>query len=263
MKNGCWVETDIPYGSDPMQSGDLFLAPGFSSGTPVVLNIHGGGWSSMSRKDAAGISLFLAENGCAVFSVDYRLAGKEHPWPACGDDSLKAAGFLLGGGLAAHGVAPSKIWTIGASSGGHLALWTGFNLPAGCVAGAISVSGIADPLPDAEAHPARYATLFGGREPTQADFDSMSIMRFARPGGPRVLLTHATEDTIVPFASAANFHRASRAAGGDVTLRQYSTNDEPNWGGHCIWRRNLPIRERLLVLIEDAIARFMGIVKNG
>ena len=39
----------------------------------------------------------------------------------------------------------------------------------------------------------------------------MSIMRFARPGGPRVLLTHATEDTIVPFASAANFHRARRA----------------------------------------------------
>lgn len=253
--------TDISYGADAMQVGDLFLPPTASADTPVVLNIHGGGWSSMSRKDAAGISRFLVEKGCAVFSIDYRLAGTEHPWPVCGDDSLQAADFLLNGGLAAHGVKPSKIWTIGASSGGHLALWTGFKLPAGRVAGAISVSGIADPLPDAEANPKRYTTLFGGREPSQADLDSISILKLARPGGPRVLLTHATEDTIVPVASAVNFHRAYQAAGGDITLRRYSTNDEPNWGGHCIWRGGLPIRERLLVLIEDAIVRFMGIAE--
>ncbi len=257
------TKTYIPYGPEEMQVGDLFLPAAMSADTPVVLNIHGGGWSAMSRHDAAGISQFLVENGCAVFSIDYRLAGKEHPWPACGDDSLKAAEFLLGGGLAAHGVAPSKIWTIGASSGGHLALWTGLTLPAERVAGAISVSGIADPIPDAKAHPARYTTLFGGREPSRADFDSMSIMPFAKPGIPRILLTHALEDSIVPFESAANFHRACQAAGGDVTLRQYSTNDEPNWGGHCIWRQGLPIRARLLVLVEDAIARFMGIAKNA
>lgn len=258
MKNGCWVETDIPYGSDPMQSGDLFLAPGFSSGTPVVLNIHGGGWSSMSRKDAAAISRFLVETGCAVFSIDYRLAGREHPWPACGDDSRKAADFLLGGGLAAHGVVPDRLWIVGVSSGGHLALWTGFHLPPERVAGVVSISGIADPVPDAAANPHRYRTLFGGCDPTPANLGTVDIVRLAQRGGPRVLLTHAEEDTVVPFASAENFHRAYRAAGGDVTLRRYSTNDEPNWGGHCIWRRDLPVRERLLSLVEDEIARFMG-----
>lgn len=250
---------EIRYGADAAQTGDLFLPQDVSADTPVVLNIHGGGWSTMSRHDAAGISRFLAEKGCATYSIDYRLAGIEHPWPACGDDSLKAAEFILGGGLAAYGVNPSKIWTIGASSGGHLALWTGFKLPAKSVAGAISVSGIADPLPDAEANPGRYSTLFGGRKPSPADFDSMSIMKLVRPDGPPILLTHAEEDTVVPFASALNFHRAYQAAGGDIAFRRYSTNDEPNWGGHCIWRGNLPIRERLLLLVEDAICSFMGL----
>lgn len=247
------------YGSDPMQVGDLFLPAEVSPDMRVVLNIHGGGWAAMSRGDAAGISRFLAESGCAVYSIDYRLAGAQAPWPACGDDCLKAADFILRGGLAAHGVKPSKIWIIGASAGGHLALWTGLNMKAGQVAGVISISGIADPVPDCRDHPQRYRRLFGEREPTPADLDSMSIMKLVRKDGPRVLLTHAKEDTIVPFASQVNFYNAYNDAGCDITFRQYSTKDEANYGGHCIWRKGLPIRERLLKLIEDEIAHFMGL----
>lgn len=247
----------VPYGSDPQQVGDLFLPEAVSPDAPVVLNIHGGGWGAMSRKDAAGISRFLVERGCAVYSIDYRLAGAENPWPACGKDCLKAAEFMLGGGLAAHGVKPARIWIIGASAGGHLALWTGLSMKPESVAGIISVSGIADPLPDAKEHPKRYQNLFGGREPAAADFDSMSIMRLVRKNGPRILLTHAKEDTVVPFSSAVNFYNAYNDTGSDITFRQYSTKDEANYGGHCIWRKSLPIRERLLCLIEDEVSHFM------
>ena len=253
------IVADIPYGPDPMQVGDLFLPESVSPDTKVVLNIHGGGWCKMSRRDAAGISKFLVEKGCAVYSIDYRLAGEKNPWPACGDDCLKAAEFMLGGGLSAHGVKPAQIWLIGASAGGHLALWTGLHLPVERVAGAISVSGVADPLPDAKEHPKRYHTLFGCREPTAADFDSMSIMKLVRKNGPRILLTHAKEDTVVPFASAVNFYNAYNDSGSDITFRQYSTKDEANHGGHCIWRKTVPIRGRLLNLIEDEVAHFMGL----
>ena len=71
---------EVPYGTDPQQTGDLFLPAKVTSETPFVLNIHGGGWSAMSRKDAAGVSAFLVEMGCAVYSIDYRLASKENPW---------------------------------------------------------------------------------------------------------------------------------------------------------------------------------------
>lgn len=248
----------VPYGSDPQQVGDLFLPEKVTPETPFVLNIHGGGWAAMSRKDAAGISAFLVEKGCAVYSIDYRLAGKKDPWPACGEDCLKAADFILRGGFAAQGLKPQRIWIIGASAGGHLALWTGLNMKTEQVAGIISVSGIADPLPDAKANPKRYRRLFGDREPTAADFDSISMMKLVRKGGPRILLTHAKEDTVVPFASAVNFYNAYNDAGNDISFRQYSTKDEANYGGHCIWRKPLPVRERLLKLIEGEVEHFMG-----
>ena len=214
----------------------------------------------MSRKDAAGISAFLVERGCAVYSIDYRLASKENPWPACGDDCLKAADFILRGGFAAQGLKPSRIWIIGASAGGHLALWTGLNMKTEQVAGIISVSGIADPLPDARANPVRYVRLFGGREPTTADFDAMSIMKLVRTNGPRILLTHAKEDTVVPVESAANFYNAYRNAGNDIFFFLYSANDEANTGGHAIWRKDFPVRKRLLKCIEYKVAHFMGLV---
>ena len=251
---------EVPYGTDPQQTGDLFLPAKVTSETPFVLNIHGGGWSAMSRKDAAGISAFLVERGCAVYSIDYRLASKENPWPACGDDCLKAADFILRGGFAAQGLKPSRIWIIGASAGGHLALWTGLNMKTEQVAGIISVSGIADPLPDARANPARYVRLFGGREPTTADFDAMSIMKLVRTNGPRILLTHAKEDTVVPVESAANFYNAYRNAGNDIFFFLYSANDEANTGGHAIWRKDFPVRKRLLKCIEYKVAHFMGLV---
>ena len=41
---------------------------------PVVFLIHGGGWTSGSRKDEARLGRKLAGKGYAAFSVDYRLA---------------------------------------------------------------------------------------------------------------------------------------------------------------------------------------------
>ena len=125
------------------------------------------------------------------------------------------------------------------------------------VAGIISVSGIADPLPDARANPARYVRLFGGREPTTADFDAMSIMKLVRTNGPRILLTHAKEDTVVPVESAANFYNAYRNAGNDIFFFLYSANDEANTGGHAIWRKDYPVRKRLLNCIENEIEQFI------
>ena len=87
-------------------------------------------------------------------------------------------------------------------------------------------------------------------------------MKFVRKNGPRILLTHAKEDSVVPIESAANFCNAYRDVGNDnIAFSRYSAKDEANTGGHAIWRRNHPVKKRLLSCIENEIAHFIGISK--
>lgn len=232
--------------------GDLHYPAKWTAETPVVLTIHGGGWTTNDRRSLAGVAEFFArELGFAAFNVDYRLASKATPWPACGDDCLAAARYLLSPAFPeATGLRPKRIWVVGASSGGHLALWTGLSLPAEQVAGIVSISGIADPGPDRAAHLWRYRFMAG------AGLPEMSPMSLVRPNGPRVLLTHATEDAVVPIASARNFEKAYRAAGNEVAFFEYSSAVEPGLTGHFIWRpKSSP--HRLVAPLEARIRSFV------
>src|SRR5690606_26764265 len=57
--------------------------------TPVVLNIHGGGWVVGAREDDVLQLLPYMQMGFAVVNVDYRLAGTA-PAPAALEDTLCA-----------------------------------------------------------------------------------------------------------------------------------------------------------------------------
>jgi len=238
--------------------GDVHVPEKVTDRTPCVLLIHGGGWGAMKRQDVVGIADFLRRDlGCVVYNIDYRLASKENPWPACGEDCVAAAKFMFTEAFAqAAGVRPRQLWVMGGSAGGHLALWTGLSLPADQVAGIVSLSGIGDPAPDQAAHPARYRGLFGGAEPTAARFDAMNPMRLIRPHGPKILCTHATEDRVVPIASARNFANAYRAAGNEIEFHEYPATYQRGLTGHCIW---IPGSQphRLIPMLERRIAYFM------
>ena len=240
------------------ETGDLHRPANVTADTPCLLLIHGGGWSAMSRRDVVGIADYFSKDlGFVVYNIDYRLASPEHPWPACGEDCVASAKFMFTEAFArAAGVRPRKIWIVGGSAGGHLALWTGLSLPSDQVAGIVSISGIADPAPDFAALPWRYRVLFGGQEPTAARLDAMNPLRLIRPDGPPVLLTHATDDTVVPIASARNFEKAYRAAGNHVEFYEYPSEIEPGLTGHCIWRPNSK-PHRLIAALERAIADFV------
>ena len=242
--------SDIPYAPEngAFGLGDLYLPDGWNADTPVVLAIHGGGWVHGDRYSWSGVADFFCKDlGMAVFNVEYRLLGDACKWPACGDDCLKAAKFLLGPEFQRrYSLKPKCIWICGGSAGGHLALWTGLSLPARQVAGVVSISGIADGTVDRKAHPARY------RHMTGRPFDPQTLIR---AGGPRVLLTHADEDGVVPIGSAKSFFEAYRAAGCPVELFEYPHDAEPNLGGHCIWRKPSD-PHRLLERIENRIREF-------
>lgn len=90
------TRTDVAYAADsPSQRLDLWLPEDAAAGTelPVVLFVHGGGWSSGSRTMAASKVRPLATAGFVVASLDYRLSG-EAPFPAAVDDVIAAVRYL-------------------------------------------------------------------------------------------------------------------------------------------------------------------------
>ncbi|MGN0876378.1 MAG: alpha/beta hydrolase, partial [Kiritimatiellia bacterium] len=80
--------------------GDLYRPDGWTAETPVILQIHGGGWTSQDRLSWAGVAKYFTDTlGYACYNIEYRLA-PENPWPTGGEDCIKAANYLLSSAFA-------------------------------------------------------------------------------------------------------------------------------------------------------------------
>ncbi|MGN6097821.1 MAG: alpha/beta hydrolase [Bosea sp. (in: a-proteobacteria)] len=88
---------------------------------PVIVYVHGGGWTFGSVDTHDGTMRTLAAaSGFAVFGFDYRLA-PEHPYPIPLDDTLGAIAFALAGALGPD--VDTRRWALaGDSAGATLAL---------------------------------------------------------------------------------------------------------------------------------------------
>jgi acetyl esterase len=87
-------------------------------GAPVLLYLHGGGWAMGSVETVDRLCRRIADrSGCAVLSVDYRLA-PEHPYPAALDDADTALAWLRREGT---DVDATRVAVGGDSAGGQLA----------------------------------------------------------------------------------------------------------------------------------------------
>lgn len=87
---------------------------------PVVVYLHGGGWSLGSIDTAEPVCRMLAaRSGCAVLAPGYRLA-PEHPWPAAIEDVDTVLAWLAARPAGPQaGCAPVAL--AGDSAGAHLA----------------------------------------------------------------------------------------------------------------------------------------------
>jgi len=124
------IYCDIVYGTidSEQQNLDAYIVAG-DRPSPVLIEIHGGGWRR-GRKNSftgypAGLFDRLFDAGISVVSINYRLIPK-HPFPASEQDAVRAVQFVRSKAKAWN-IDPERIGAMGGSAGAHLSLWVGLN----------------------------------------------------------------------------------------------------------------------------------------
>ena len=182
---------------------------------PVVILIHGGGWSNGNKRGEGDIKPLmepLTKANFTWFSIDYRLA-PTNPWPACFEDVQAAIRWVKTHAAEFKGDS-NRIALVGYSAGGHLACHaavmaddtTRVQAVVGCAAPTDHVAdserrgGISKSMQALLASPPEL-----GAE-TRRRLREFSPINYVRPELPPFLLLQGTEDKSVPYPQSANFH---------------------------------------------------------
>jgi len=114
-------EIEVPGGGPAAASiRCLLFQPAAGAASAALLHIHGGGYVMGSPEMDAPRNIELVRaTGCAILSVDYRLA-PEHPNPAALED-CHAALLWLAARLRSLRIVSGRVGVIGESAGGGLA----------------------------------------------------------------------------------------------------------------------------------------------
>jgi acetyl esterase/lipase len=230
------VARDITYAVMGGEAQRLDIAWPKSAGPhPLVVLIHGGGWSGGDRSAYAAEMRLLAGQGYAAASVGYRLAAApRNTFPAAVED-VRCAVRWLRANAATYGIDPSRVAALGSSAGGHLAAMLGTAADVGGLDGACplldrspavgAVVAVAGPHDIRTAGPldsgqrGMVENFLGVRpeaDPARALLASPAV--HVTPGDPPFLLIHGTADEVVPIRQSRSMRDTLRAAGVPVTL---------------------------------------------
>lgn len=222
------VSASHAYGPSPWQRADLWL-PDSSYPAPVAVLIHGGFWQRMETKDAlTAHAANLAACGWAVWNIEYRCVGEGGGFAPTITDVFDAIDHLANPGIP-ETIDRSRVYTVGHSAGGHLAMCAVSSLLGEAIrgrprridtSGAVGISAVASFSHESlSALARRCIRAFMVQTAIAKPRDRLpATPRELLPLGVPVLLVHGRDDTMVPSAVAAEYIDAARAAGDDVEL---------------------------------------------
>jgi acetyl esterase/lipase len=203
---------------------DLYLAPKGGKPAPVVINIHGGGWTNGVKESQNGFGLFF-KLGYSVANIEYRMLPVA-PAPAAIEDARCALIYLISNAKELN-LDANRIVLMGSSAGAHLAL----------MAGLVGTNTIFDSdCPHQHmVRPAAIIDLYGPTDlvamapmfngynavtnwlgPHKGDLNFIrfiSPINFVSKYSPPVLILHGTNDPLVPYQQSVDLEVKLRAAG--------------------------------------------------
>jgi acetyl esterase/lipase len=198
---------------------DYYINPLSKQPTPLVINIHGGGWNHGVKEGQGGFSLFF-KAGFAVANIEYRLTPQATA-PAAIEDTRCALIYLVNHAKELN-IDVNKIVIMGGSAGGHLALMGGLLgsnhlFDKNCqtvepikVAVIIDKYGIND-VGDWAYGPnitSKSATNWLGSKAKDAAFiKSVSPIYYISKDSPPIFIVHGNADPTVPYQQSVLLHQ--------------------------------------------------------
>ncbi|ANU06822.1 alpha/beta hydrolase [Paraurantiacibacter namhicola] len=214
------------FGDHPAQRLYVFRPQGAAADAalPVVIFIHGGGWTAGDPADYGFAGRRLAEMGYVAVIPGYRLS-EAGIFPAMLEDGASTVRWTVDN-IARFGGDPGRIYASGHSAGAYNAVmlaldrqWLGREgLGEDTLKGIIGLAGPYDFLP----FNSDGTKLVFGQED---DPERTQPVNFARAGAPPMLLLTGTEDTVVELRNSRSLTDALEAAGSPVQLVKFEGMD--------------------------------------
>ena len=111
---------NVPYDTDKLTVLDFWKADG-ESPRPLLVYIHGGGWTGGDKKVSPRFVRTYLDKGISVASINYRLTGT-HPLPTPVHDAARAIQFLRHN-AAKWNIDKKRIALTGGSAGACTSMW--------------------------------------------------------------------------------------------------------------------------------------------
>ena len=204
---------------------DLYLSLNAVKPTPIIINIHGGGWKSGVKETQGGFNPYF-KAGFAVANMEYRLSGQASA-PAAIEDTRCMLMYIINNAKQLN-IDPNKIVIMGGSAGGHLALMGGLlgndrRFDTNClgtenikVAAIIDKYGIMDvwDWTYGPEHKSSSPKLWLGDKANDNEFiKSVSPISYLTKNSPPIFIVHGNVDPIVPYQQSVDLYKKLQELG--------------------------------------------------
>jgi acetyl esterase/lipase len=202
---------NVKYGADAKQAMDIYLPANRSTtATPVLILIHGGGWTEGSRADLNAYVDTLKRRvpQYAIFNISYRLAANGQNLFPSQEQDVKAAVEFIYSKREEYGIS-DRFGLIGASAGAHLALLQAYKYTSPAKAKVvISFFGPTELVqmynnPPNPLVPLLLASVTGGTPASNPSiYQQSSPFNFVASSSAPTLLLHGDNDIVVPYSQS-------------------------------------------------------------
>ncbi len=244
---------------------DVYYQPNELVPTPIIINIHGGGWKNGVKESQGGFTQFF-KSKISIANIEYRMTNQATA-PAAVEDVRCALIYIIKNAKKFN-IDVNKIVVLGGSAGGHLALMTGLLgnnhiFDSNCLLNdKIKVAAIIDKYGIADVWAWAYndygssvrkskspGDWLGTKKNDEQFSKSVSPIWYVDKNSPPTLIIHGNADSTVPYQQSIELYNKFKLAG----VKTEFITVEGGGHGKFTKEKNAELNDRIIQFIKESI----------